>query len=352
MKNASIANLLNHWYQAHKRDLPWRKTKDPYKIWVSEIILQQTRIDQGLPYYHRFIERFPTVSDLASASIEDVLLIWQGLGYYSRARNMHFAANQVILDFNGTFPSSYSDLISLKGIGKYTAAAISSITASEKKAVLDGNVIRLISRLLCIDEPIDQAKTLVQIEHYAGLLIQDFDSGEMNQAMMEFGATVCVPRSPNCAECILNSNCRAFKAEKQSEIPFKKGKTTVVDRFFNYLFLTDSQSNFLIYQRPSNDIWHGLFELPLIEQRKLTPKEITTFLGFKPQTIRQDVSLKHLLSHRLIYATFWRIDCTSEQLDLLAQSKNYIRTNPQNLKKYPVSKLTDNFFLLISETTV
>ncbi len=348
MKHVPIADILYRWYSSNKRDLPWRKTKDPYKIWISEIVLQQTRIDQGMPYYLKFLDRFPTVIALADASIEDVLLIWQGLGYYSRARNMHFAANQVVRDFNAVFPSSYVDLMKLKGIGKYTAAAISSITVSEKRAVVDGNVIRLISRLWGIEEPVDQAKTLARIEAEAALLIQKHDSGTINQAMMEFGATVCVPRSPNCSQCVLSSYCDACKSGKQSEIPYKKGKTAVSKRFFNYLYLTDQQ-RFLIYQRPSNDIWQGLFELPLIENEKLTPKEINAFLGFKPSSVLKGKQLKHQLSHQLIHATVWMVDCTTKQLDLLAKSKSYLITDHDGIKNYPVSKLTDNFFLLINK---
>jgi A/G-specific adenine glycosylase len=347
MKNVEIADALYRWYSSNKRDLPWRKTKDPYKIWVSEIILQQTRIDQGMPYYLRFLDRFPTVKALADASIEEVLLIWQGLGYYSRARNMHFAANQVVQDYDAMFPSAYTDLMKLKGIGKYTAAAISSITVSEKRAVVDGNVIRLISRLWGIEEPVDQAKALAQIEAEAALLIRDHDSGTLNQAMMEFGARVCVPRSPVCSECVLCDFCDAFKTDKQSEIPYKKGKTVVSQRFFHYLYLTD-QHRFLIYQRPSNDIWHGLFELPLIETEKLTSKEIDAFLGFKPTSIIKGEQLKHQLSHQLIHATAWTIGCTAGQLEALAKSKSYLITDHDGIKNYPVSKLTDNFFLLIS----
>jgi A/G-specific adenine glycosylase len=346
MKHAEIADRLFRWYTSYKRDLPWRKTKDPYRIWVSEIILQQTRIDQGLPYYLRFLDRFPTVKDLAESSIEEVLLVWQGLGYYSRARNMHAAANQVVRDFKGKFPSSYADLIQLKGIGKYTAAAISSITVSEKRAVVDGNVIRLISRLWGITDPVDQAKALAQIEAEATLLIRNQDSGTINQAMMEFGATVCVPRSPNCSECALRDFCDAFKTNKQSEIPFKKGKTAISQRYFNYLYLIDG-NRFLIYQRPPNDIWQGLFELPLIEVEKLTSEEIDAFLGFNPTSVLIGEQLKHQLSHQLIHATLWRIGCTAEQLDSLAKSKGFLITDHDGIKKYPVSKLTNNFFLTL-----
>ena len=348
MKHAEIADRLVRWYASSKRDLPWRKTKDPYKIWVSEIILQQTRIDQGTPYYLRFLDRFPTVIHLAEASIEEVLLVWQGLGYYSRARNMHAAANQVVQAFNATFPSSYADLIQLKGIGKYTAAAISSITVSEKKAVVDGNVIRLISRLWGITDPVDQAKALAQIEAVASSLIRDHDSGTVNQAMMEFGALVCVPRSPNCGQCVLSDRCVAHKMGKQSEIPFKKGKTAVSLRYFNYLYLTDG-NRFLVYQRPPNDIWQGLFELPLVEKEKLTTHEIEAFLGFSPDSVLRGKELKHQLSHQLIHATIWKIGCTAEQLDLIAKSKSYLITDHDGLKNYPVSKLTGNFFLLINK---
>jgi A/G-specific adenine glycosylase len=350
MKITELTNSLFNWYNLNKRDLPWRRTKDAYKVWVSEIILQQTRIEQGTPYYLKFIERFPTVTSLATASIEDVLLIWQGLGYYSRARNMHFGANQVVNDYQSIFPTKYDELLKLKGIGKYTAAAISSIVSAEKKAVVDGNVIRLISRLWGIEEPVDQLKTLAKIETFATQLIQNHDSGIMNQAMMEYGATVCVPRSPNCTECSLGTFCNAFKTEKQLLIPFKKGKTLVSQRSFQYLYISDNNHQFAIHQRVTNDIWQGLFELPILEKEKLSKDEIVEFLGFKPTSIKSEFHQKHQLSHQLISASLWMIKCSSEQLETLAKSKNYIITNRVNLQNYPVSKLADNFFLLIMKT--
>ncbi|MFZ4612507.1 MAG: A/G-specific adenine glycosylase, partial [Bacteroidia bacterium] len=231
-----FATKITSWYKINKRELPWRNTNNPYFIWLSEIILQQTRVDQGMAFYLKFVHEFPTVKELAKAEDETVLRLWQGLGYYSRARNMHFAANQVVNTFDSVFPTSFQYLIQLKGIGKYTAAAISSITSSEKHPTVDGNVIRFISRLCGIDEPVDKLSTIHKIEKIASELIENHDSGLQNQAMMEFGALVCVPQNPICSDCVFMPFCKAFAMQKQSIIPIKQLKNKSIKRYFNYLY--------------------------------------------------------------------------------------------------------------------
>jgi A/G-specific adenine glycosylase len=349
MEREKTANMLFDWYKINQRDLPWRKTRDAYLIWVSEIILQQTRIEQGTPYYLKFKNRFPNVVDLANASIEDVLLVWQGLGYYSRARNMHFAANQVVNTFDSVFPTSYQNLIQLKGIGKYTAAAISSITSSEKRPTVDGNVIRFISRLCGIDEPVDKLSTIHKIEKIASELIEDYDSGLQNQAMMEFGALVCVPQNPICSDCVFVPFCNAFAMQKQSIIPIKQLKNKSIKRYFNYLYITDKNQRILIYQRATLDIWQGLFELPLIEKLNLSPIELSTFLGVDVLIIDSIPIIKHQLSHQQIHTMAWLIECSPSQFDKIAISNNFLPINKNDISKFPISKLTDIVLSTISK---
>jgi len=349
MDAAKISEALYNWYQENARDLPWRKTKDAYKIWVSEIILQQTRVEQGIPYYHKFLYQFPTVADLAKASEEDVLLVWQGLGYYSRARNMYQAAQSVMVDFKGIFPSEYVDLIKLKGIGKYTASAISSMVISEKRAVVDGNVIRLISRIWNITDSVDKQSTLVDIEKQALAMIQAHDSGIMNQAMMEFGAIYCVPQNPNCSECIFNKKCIAYIAKNQQNVPLKQRKKEVQKRYFNYLFVQNNKNQFVIYQRQESDIWQGLFELPLIEKEAITLSEIEKIFGTKGKVFKSFTMKKHLLSHQQIWATVFLAKASATSQISVCKNFNGKIIAMHELENFPISKLTKEIIMLISE---
>ena len=263
-----ISNNLTNWYQANKRDLPWRDISDPYRIWISEIILQQTRVNQGLSYYNRFIERFPTIAVLSEAEEDTVLKYWQGLGYYTRARNLHKAATQIMTDFKGTFPVEYNQVIKLAGIGEYTAAAICSFAYNQPYAVVDGNVYRVLSRVFAIQTPIDSSSGKKEIAILAQDLLSKSNPALHNQALMEFGALQCIPAAPDCTNCPLQSVCRAYELNLVSVLPVKSLKTKVTNRFFNYFFIRFEDKTFL-QKRVNKDVWQNLFEFPLIESDHL-----------------------------------------------------------------------------------
>jgi len=262
-----IATEIIPWYLANKRDLPWRNTQDPYKIWISEIILQQTRVEQGISYYHKLTTAFPTIKHLAQADEEIVLKNWQGLGYYSRARNLHFAAKQIVNDFNNKFPNNYNDIISLKGVGEYTAAAIASFAFQLPYAVLDGNVFRLLSRLMGIDTPINSTKAKKEFSELAQSLMNTKHPDLYNQAIMEFGSQVCKPKKPKCNECPLQSSCFAFSKNKIQLLPVKPKKNKQKVMYFNYFYFRYQDKTF-IQKRSENDIWKNLYQFPLIENTK------------------------------------------------------------------------------------
>lgn len=339
------SKILQKWYNEHKRDLPWRDVNDVYKIWISEIILQQTRVNQGLEYYLRFVDRFPDVQSLAIASEDEVLKHWQGLGYYSRARNLHKAAKQVLESFQGVFPTQHTDVLSLSGVGNYTAAAICSIAYNQPYAVVDGNVYRVLSRLFATATPIDSSEGVRQFASLAQNLLDKENPGLHNQALMEFGALQCVPMSPDCSICPLQSVCKAYKTDSQSQLPVKSQKIKVKERFFNYLFIELNQSVF-IQKRTSNDIWRNLFEFPLIETDKLlikqdlvnNPQFVNLFDGIKTVDI-QNVSkpFRHILTHRIINAQFFKIVITDKNDEF----ENYIEVPVSNLHNYAISRLIE-----------
>ncbi len=301
------------WYKENKRSLPWRETKDVYKVWVSEIILQQTRVNQGLNYYLRFIELFPTVHHLANASEDAILKCWQGLGYYSRARNMHAAAKYVVQELNGVFPDNYNDLLKLKGIGTYTAAAISSICFNEHQTVVDGNVFRVLTRIYNIDTPINTNAGKKQIEELAHQLNDVKEHGDFNQALMEFGALQCTPKNPDCMQCIFNDRCLAYQKRKVDSLPVKEKKLKIKKRYLNFIFIVDKNKNTIIQKRLDNDIWNGLYQFPLIE----TEKEEDNILGsdaFKKMingvdiTVRSNHQLKHVLTHQRLFINIIQLE--------------------------------------------
>jgi A/G-specific adenine glycosylase len=303
---------LREWYLQEKRDLPWRGSTDPYSIWLSEVILQQTRVDQGTPYYHRFLSTFPNVGALAAASEDEVLKLWEGLGYYSRARNLHAAAKQVLFEHKGRFPSSYEDLRSLKGIGPYTAAAIGSIAFGLPVACVDGNVIRVMARFHGITDPVDSTTVAKEIDHLALQALDRDHPGDHNQAMMELGATVCLPKNPRCEDCPLREGCVALRLGLMESIPCKAKRTKVRDRFFHYMVLSDGERT-LVDRREGGDIWQGLYQFPLVESdRALGPDEALKFAPWADGALfRKSVGpLRHLLSHQRIHAIFfeWRTD--------------------------------------------
>ncbi len=309
----NFADELLHWYQNNKRDLPWRNTTDAYVIWLSEIILQQTRVEQGMPYFHRFVEQYPNVSSFAAAHEDDILKLWQGLGYYSRGRNMLKTARLVEEQYNGVFPQGYDQLIKLKGIGEYTAAAISSFSANEAKAVVDGNVYRVLARYFGIDEPINGPKGKKIFQALADEVLNKDLPGLHNQAMMEFGAMLCKPKNPACGICPVRTGCYAFKHNTTTALPVKLKKLKVRDRFFNYLLITDGET-ILMNKRGENDIWANMYDLPLIETPELLPidelissPEFVGYFGQNTQINHVSDVYKHVLTHQRLYVRLIKI---------------------------------------------
>jgi A/G-specific adenine glycosylase len=338
-------NTLTAWYKREMRELPWRDTRDPYKIWVSEIILQQTRVQQGLSYYLRFISQFPDVLSLANANEEEILRVWQGLGYYSRARNMHSAAKKIQLTHQGIFPSDYSSIRDFKGIGDYTAAAISSIAFNLPYAVVDGNVYRVISRILGISTPIDSSKGKKEFYKIAQLILDPKNPGQSNQAIMEFGAIQCLPSSPLCESCPLSSKCFAFLNRCTDKLPVKNKKVKQRERFLNYLYIR-TKGNFYLEKRVGNDIWKNLFQFPLIESVGLvSPDEIIASSSWKSIlsgntfTIESISPIKiHLLTHQRLYLRFFTIS-TDDQII----NSNFVLVSHADKTKYAVPKPVENF---------
>lgn len=331
---------LRNWYLENKRDLPWRHDPSPYTTWLSEIILQQTRVAQGLDYYRRFIDRFPTVEHLAAADEDQVLKLWQGLGYYSRARNLHAAAKHVVDAFNGRFPDNYEALLALKGVGPYTAAAIASIAFGLPHAVVDGNVIRVISRLHGIDAPVDHGPTVQEIQRLADAFLDHNHPGDHNQAMMELGATLCTPRTPSCPECPLHTACAAFKNGTTEQIPIKSKKVRRRTRYFHYLVLVDN-GEIALQQRDTNDIWAGLYEFPLIETEgadMLSEDTLKAAYKVDPMQVhRINAAPKHVLSHQDIFAHFYHASAP------LVKTAGYRIVSLQELHTFALPRLIDRY---------
>jgi A/G-specific adenine glycosylase len=314
--------LLN-WYASNKRDLPWRQTNNPYLIWLSEIILQQTRIDQGMAYYQRFAEAFPDVASLAGAPEDQVMKLWQGLGYYSRARNLHAAAKMVQSEFNGLFPDDYKQMIRLPGVGPYTAAAVVSIAYGKPHAVVDGNVYRLLSRWFGIATPIDSTAGQKEFSALASALIPGNRPGDFNQAMMDFGSMVCKPLAPLCNNCPLAAGCHAFKEQQISSYPAKAGKTKIRNRYMLYVVPIDHAGNTLVRKRIENDIWQGLYEFPVIEYDQIhafenfskSPEFNKLHLGEEPIVEAVSQVKYHQLSHRKLHLLFAHVRVSNLRTD-------------------------------------
>lgn len=309
----NFSTKIINWYHQNYRDLPWRNTTEAYKIWLSEIILQQTRVSQGLPYYLNFINAFPTVNDLANADEQQILKLWQGLGYYSRARNLHFTAKFVMENHNGVFPNSYDELLKLKGIGTYTAAAIASFSSNEAVAVLDGNVFRVLSRVFNVDYDISQNSSKKYFIELATSVLSKSNPDIHNQAIMEFGALQCVPKSPNCIACIFIDSCEAFKLKKVSELPVKSKKIKVTNRFLNYILVKDATEKYEMNKRTENGIWKNLYEFPCVEsESEIGEAEVLDDLKEK-YTIKNfhyfdSFDVLHKLSHQHLNIKFYRIE--------------------------------------------
>jgi A/G-specific adenine glycosylase len=345
-----FTKILEKWYEKNKRDLPWRRTKDPYRIWVSEIILQQTRIGQGWDYYLRFLEKFPDLHALTEAEEEDVLKLWQGLGYYSRARNMHAAAKEIMNQHQGRFPETYDEIRKLKGIGDYTAAAISSIAFNISSTVVDGNVLRLFSRFFGIREPVDTQKGKSAILVKAKEMISPEHPGDFNQAIMEFGALQCKPGIPDCNNCPLKSDCVAFQKNSIAEYPFKSKMQGQRNRYFHYLFITtgrEKNRSAFLKKRIGNDIWKNLFDFPLIETEKaVSQKKLILlkewndlFSGKKVVLLKESKTYRHILTHQIIVAKFYHLEIST------GSSLLFLKVAFQDVGKYPVPRLVEKYLL-------
>ena len=339
----SFSNLLIKWYLQKKRDLPWRNTINPYLIWLSEIMLQQTRVAQGMPYFLSFTTTFPTVFDLAKANEEQVLKLWQGLGYYSRARNLHQTAQYIATELNGIFPDNYKDLLQLKGVGEYTAAAIASFSYNEVVPVVDGNVFRVLSRYFDIETDIASASAKKEFAALAFELMAKDNPALFNQAIMEFGALQCVPKSPNCNICIFNESCTALQKKKLDQLPVKSKKLKVRKRYFNYLVVTDELGNTIIQKRTAKGIWHNLYEFPLIETDKeedfdCIAEQIQNdfFKGNSILSVTEsnEQSIVHKLSHQHLYIKFWEVKIEG----IIANG-----IDAKNLKTFPFPIVIHNF---------
>ena len=342
MNSSVFARKLLRWYPLNKRDLPWRNTKDPYIIWLSEIILQQTRVAQGLPYFERFVANYPTVWDLAAAPIEEVMRLWQGLGYYSRARNLHACAQDIAHHRAGQFPTTYKELLQLKGVGTYTAAAIASFAFGEKVAVVDGNVFRVLSRYFGMAEDIGGTKGKKAFERLANEVIPDVAPEEYNQAIMEFGALQCVPKNPDCGLCPLASGCFAYRHHMVSQLPVKEKKVKVSRRAFLY-FHVNCGKEILVKERGPNDIWQGLVDFPLEELTSLEEFDLNLspllaeLQAFKPRIqFDPEKNYKHILTHQKIFSNFVKLDIPQDQRHLVkkwASGKGYFTVNEHQLEK-------------------
>lgn len=332
------------WYKKNMRDLPWRHTKDPYKVWLSEIILQQTRVQQGLPYYNKFIKLYPNVHKLAEAKEEEIIKAWQGLGYYSRARNLHTAAKYIKEHKNGNFPETYDEIRKLKGVGDYTAAAIASFAFDEVYPVVDGNVYRVLARYLGIAIPIDTTEGKKTFLIRAQNLIDKKHPGIYNQAIMEFGALQCVSSNPDCKKCLLKNNCNAFANNLIQKLPFKKVKPKIRPRYFNY-FVIEHKHKILLNQRIKNDIWKNMYDFPLIETNKpISHGRLVKMVTQENIYISASPYIsKHILSHQIIFAKFWQTQLINDTSLPFAEKKTKFVSKYQ-LSKFPLPRPIEKYF--------
>lgn len=338
-----ISKTLIGWYHENKRELPWRDITDPYRIWISEIILQQTRVNQGMSYYLRFVERFPDAKSLAVVEEDEVLKYWQGLGYYSRARNLHKTAQIIAEKYKGVFPKNHPEILQLKGIGEYTAAAISSFAYNQPYAVVDGNVYRVLSRIFGVETPIDSTNGKKEFANLAEKILDRNEPGLHNQSIMEFGALQCVPVQPDCEHCLLKSVCEAYKLGLVDKLPVKATKTKVRERFFNYFYI-EYQDKIFIQKRTEKDIWQNLFEFPLLESdRLLEANEIVDNELFASlcniEVSSVTPTFKHILSHQRIFARFFTVRIYEKNIFL----NNLIEIRKDELDNFAVSRLTSLF---------
>lgn len=347
-----FSNKLLHWYDnAEKRDLPWKKNADPYHIWLSEIMLQQTRVEQGTPYFIKFTATYPNITELANASEDEILKLWQGLGYYARARNMHFSAKTVRDRYEGIFPSEYEQIRALKGVGDYSAAAIASFAFGLPYAVVDGNVYRVLSRFFGIETPIDSAEGKKIFQQLASELLNKNRPGDYNQAIMDFGATLCKPTNPLCSECPLTKNCEALKNQKIDILPVKGKKMTKRKRFFYYFVWKSPEDKTIIRKRGKGDIWTGLYDFPLIETEKeekiLVLRQSNYWntwlkdISIEKKSVKFSTTYRQLLTHQNILAIF--VEISSEIPAYFFENKDYMIINIGNLSDFALPKTIQDY---------
>ena len=334
--------LILSWFDQNKRDLPWRNTLNPFHIWLSEIILQQTRVDQGMKFYINFITEFSTVHDLANADEQKVLKLWQGLGYYSRARNLHAAAQFISKELEGVFPNNYKDLLQLKGVGDYTAAAIASIVYKEPVPAVDGNMFRVFSRYYGIENDISLSKTKKVFWDLGLEIIDQKRPGDFNQAVMDLGATICLPKAPKCDICPLNASCEALRLNKVLEFPVKTKKTKVSNRFLHF-FLLENDSFIALTKRSGKDVWQNLYTLPMIE----TSTDLLDHEGILERNIHLDLSFiseeKHILSHQHLYIKYYTYKPKASKIEDLKHLADFEWINLNSIEDYPLPKPIEKF---------
>ena len=347
-KHRDFQERLMSWYAQSHRPLPWKGEKDPYLIWLSEVILQQTRVEQGLPYFERFRQHYPTVEQLAAAPQDEIMKLWEGLGYYSRARNLHAAAKYVAEELGGQFPDTYEGILQLKGVGPYTAAAIASFAFGLPCAVVDGNVFRVLSRVFGIELPID---TSVGKRHFTGLAQELLDAsqpGAYNQALMDFGATQCTPKKPSCKSCPFSNMCTALKADSINALPVKSKKLTKRERFFHYLAI-NHEGKMLLCKREGKDIWQNLYEFPLLEwaHNTITEEELREsalwqqlFGGQEVQISRVSAPYQQQLTHQKIIATFWTVDAPTQ---FSPTTISYLAIDKKKLEKFAFPRVINRY---------
>ena len=334
--------LIIKWYRQNKRNLPWRITKDPYKIWLSEVILQQTKVNQGINYYVKFCKNYPTVFDLANASEQNVLSDWQGLGYYSRARNLHAAAKKIVSEHRGEFPKEYAKILTLNGVGEYTAAAIASFAFDLPHAVVDGNVYRVLSRIYDIEIPINSSVGQKSFAILANELLNKENPAEHNQAIMEFGALHCTPTNPACETCPFVQHCLARKNDTIAIRPVKTSKTKVKSRYFHFLHI-ENKTHILITQRTQKDIWQNMYQFPLIEKEEVVnlhdlKKELQEI--YETEVELGKTNIKHILSHQHLHTTFWRIKTLPK---ILENKEGFHWVLKKELDKYPIPRVIERY---------
>lgn len=339
----NFTKILIHWYSGQKRELPWRETRNPYYIWLSEIIMQQTQVKQGLPYYEDFVSKFPTVVDLAKAREGEILKLWQGLGYYSRARNLHFSAKYIVNELYGEFPKTFKELLKLKGVGDYTASAIASICYNEPTAVVDGNVYRVLARYFGIEVHVNSSQGIKKFKALAQSLLPNDNIGDYNQAIMEFGATQCKPSQPNCKICPLNATCVALQFDRIAELPAKTGKTKILKKYFNFLVFVSGSNETILEQRIEKGIWQNLYQFPLIETNESLVVEnfknnnnVASYINGMDYSFSlfNETEIVHKLSHQHLYTKFWILkvkELPEKGIDLA------------KIKSYPVPVLISRF---------